>query len=163
MKYILYTIIVFFLAIVQTSFFTSLHFVFPYINLLYVLLFAYYIARKDNLSLYLLFIAGIFIDILTVSQIGLTSGDIFLSLLVYMLVHRLFPNGKFETIASITAASVAFSCISYITANFIQGYAIGGFFSVTPWALLNAFLILIITNMISFLKPAHKESKIRID
>ncbi len=162
MKYVTGTILIVALCIIYTSFLTGLRFIFPWFNVVYVCLFAYYISRESKLSLYLFFIGGIFLDIFTISQVGFTSANFFISLLIYALLTRIFPAERSGKLLSLLVSSTCFYLISYITLNFITNHGIAGLLLYIPWGIASALCIFFLSFTISFLFPVNHERKISI-
>jgi hypothetical protein len=162
MKYVLYTIGLFFICLFQVSFLNTLNGFGGHIDLVYILLFSYYLLKQDRFSLYLFFIGGIFIDFLSISQIGVTSADFFISVLAFVLITYIIPSERVGKVISILFASVVFFLISYITVNFLSVHDIRGIFLVIPWGIVNGIGIFVIANILPSLPFLKTENKIKI-
>src|SRR5579859_3303546 len=148
MKYFIYTVIIFVFVLIYTSLLSCIGFILTYINLLFIIFFSYILSRKSMLAVYIFFIAGVFFDLFTVTQIGVTSTNFILCLIVYTLISTIFPNERVGRILSILVSSIAFALISYITTNFISNNGINGILVSIPFGLINGLLVIILYYII---------------
>lgn len=162
MKYVILTILVVAIALVQASFLSALSLFSRDINIVYILVFSYYIYRQDKFALFLCFFAGVSLDLFLFNQIGVTSANIFISILVYLVIEQFVPAEKAGKIIAVLSSSLVFSLMSYITLNFQSSSSFSGIIFSIPWALVNGCIILLISSVFVLVPWLKKDEKIKL-
>ena len=162
MRYFSSIIAAIIVTLVQVSLFSSMRFFFPYLSLVFIAFVGVYASREDNISLLAVFISGIFVDLFSLGQIGATSADLVISLLVFTLLGRLIPSDRGGKYACLISASIVFSLMQYITANFLASNGISGLFYTLPLGLINGILACFVLFITDTFFPLKKERKLRL-
>lgn len=163
MKYLYYTIIFSIISLIQVSFLNNIHFSAPYLNLVFILLFAYYLARKSTLSLFLFLFSGVILDLLTLSRIGATSTAFFVSLLIYTSCARVFPSELLGSFFSTAIAGYIYFILNGIIIKPSEYLDMRLYLLAIPFSIISSLFIILFRAGIEMIKTKKTGNKIRID
>lgn len=162
MKYILFTIVII-IVIFFERYIISIFSIFVPSNIVFIVLFSYYILRDNRYSLFIIFISSIIIDILNIFPIGITGLIFFLTLIVFKFLNNsLKLNGNMKIL--VIFLSVLFYEIGLITIYEIYlGYInLINIIKILPTILILTLFIFVITTLVNIIRPEKLKNQIKI-